>query len=74
MDLPTLRCVHPKWTLTTGQAVSLLSAPTPRARTMVGLAILSGLRRGELFALRWKDIFAEVKWEPRVQPNEIGEP
>jgi integrase len=25
-------------------------------RTMVGLAILSGLRRGELFALRWKDI------------------
>jgi hypothetical protein len=23
---------------------------------MVGLAILSGLRRGELFALRWKDI------------------
>ena len=23
---------------------------------MVGLAILSGLRRGELFALRWQDI------------------
>ena len=23
---------------------------------MVGLAMLSGLRRGELFALRWKDI------------------
>lgn len=23
---------------------------------MVGLAILSGLRRGEFFALRWKDI------------------
>ena len=25
-------------------------------RTMVGLAMLSGLRRGELFALRWRDL------------------
>jgi integrase len=56
IDMPTLRCVRPKWALTTAQAVSLLTALTPLARTMVGLAILSGLRRGELFALRWKDI------------------
>ena len=56
VDLPTLRCVRPKWALTTAQATALLTALPPLARTMVGLAILSGLRRGELFALRWKDI------------------
>jgi integrase len=56
VDMPTLRCVRPKWALTSGQAASLLNALPPLARTMVGLAILSGLRRGELFALRWKDI------------------
>jgi integrase len=31
-------------------------AQLPLARTMVGLAILSGVRRRELFALRWQDI------------------
>ena len=56
VDLPTLKCVRPKWALTTGQAASLLADLPPLARTLVGLAILSGLRRGELFALRWKDI------------------
>ena len=54
--MPTLRCVRPKWALTTEQATSLLTALPRLARTMVGLAILSGLRRGELFALRWKDV------------------
>ena len=28
---------------------------------LVGLAILSGLRRGELFALRWKDIDEQAR-------------
>jgi len=28
----------------------------PLPRTMVGVAILTGLRRGELFALRWKSL------------------
>ena len=56
VDLPTLRCVRPKWALTTAQAAALVTALPPLARTLVGLAILSGLRRGELFALRWKDI------------------
>lgn len=54
--LPTLKTVRPKWALTTQQAASLLLALPLIARTMAGLAMLSGLRRGELFALRWKDL------------------
>jgi integrase len=56
VDLPKLRTVRPKWALTTTQAAVLLEALPALPRTMVGLAILSGLRRGEVFALRWRDV------------------
>jgi integrase len=56
VDLPALVNVRPKWVLTSTQAMTLLDALPPLPRTMVGLAVLSGLRRGELFALRWRDI------------------
>jgi integrase len=54
--MPKLKTVRSKWVLTKDQAAALLAALPPLPRTLVGLAILSGLRRGELFALHWKDI------------------
>jgi integrase len=61
VDLPKLRTVRPKWALTPSQAAVLLKRLPPMERAMVGLAILSGLRRGELFALRWQDIDQESR-------------
>jgi integrase len=59
VDMPTLKTVRPKWVLTTKQATQLLDMLPPLGRTMAGLAMLSGLRRGELFALRWRDLDEE---------------
>src|SRR6185503_12433648 len=61
VDLPKLKTVRPKWALTPPQAANLLERLPPMERAMVGLAILSGLRRGELFALRWQDIDQESR-------------
>lgn len=56
VDLPTLKTVRPKWVLTTTQATALLAELPPLAQTMAGIAVLTGLRRGELFALRWQAV------------------
>jgi integrase len=61
VDLPKLKTVRPKWPLTPPHAAALLKKLPPMERAMVGLAILSGLRRGELFALRWQDIDQESR-------------
>jgi len=59
VELPALVTVRPKWALTEAQASLLLMELPPLARTMTGLALLTGLRRGEIFALRWEDLGPE---------------
>ena len=56
VSLPKLEPKRPKTVLTPRQAADLLLALPLKTRTMVALAILSGLRRGELLALRWKAV------------------
>jgi integrase len=57
VEMPRLKTVGPKWALTVDQATALAAQlPWLLPRTLVGLALLTGLRRGELFALRWWDI------------------
>jgi integrase len=61
VKLPALKTVRPKWALTTEQAGQLLQALAPLAKTMVGLVLLSGIRRGELFALRWRTLNEQIR-------------
>jgi integrase len=57
VEMPRLKTIRPKWALTVDQATALVAQlPWLLPRTLVGLALLTGLRRGELFALRWSDI------------------
>src|SRR5919106_3149149 len=57
VEMLRLKTIRPKWALTVDQATALAAQwPWLLPRTLVGLALLTGLRRGELFALRWWDI------------------
>ena len=56
VDMPPLKTVRPKFALTPVQAGRLLERLPPLGRAMAGLALVTGLRRGELFGLRWRDI------------------
>jgi integrase len=56
VEMPRLKTVRPKWAFTVDQAIALFEQlPWLLPRTMVGLALLGGVRRGELFAFRWRD-------------------
>jgi integrase len=65
-ELPKLVGVKPKIALTPEEAQALISALAPMPKTLVAIAILTGVRRGELFALRWK-CFDAVKGMLSVQ-------
>ncbi len=57
VEMPRLKTIRPKWAFTVEQATALAAQlPWLLPRTLVGLALLTGLQRGELFALRWRDI------------------
>jgi integrase len=66
VQLPKLVTVREKWALTPEQASQLLARLAPTPQVMVALAIMTGVRRGELFALKWK-CFDESKGTLFVQ-------
>src|SRR5262245_29395489 len=57
--LPKITPVRSKWVLAPKEAGALIGRLTPKARTMVALAIVTGMRRGELLGLRWRCIDEE---------------
>jgi integrase len=56
VQIGKLKPVRKKWALSVAQANSLLERLNLKARAMVALDITTGLRRGELEAVRWEDL------------------
>jgi integrase len=56
VQIGRIKPVRKKWALSTVQANALLEKLNLKARTMVALDITTGLRRGELEAVRWEDL------------------
>jgi integrase len=55
IELPRIVAKNEQPVLTIDQATALLDKLTPVPRCAVALALATGLRRGELFAIRWQD-------------------
>jgi integrase len=59
VELPRIAPICEKWVFTPTQAQELLSRLGPLPQTIIGLALLTGARHGELFALRWRSFDRE---------------
>jgi integrase len=57
--LPKIVPVRPKWALAPKDAAALIGRLDPKPRAMVALALVTGMRRGELLGLRWKSVDEE---------------
>jgi integrase len=77
VDLPEKKAVREKHILFPEQIPPLLAALEEPARTMVLVGVLTGLRIGEILALRWKDIdfrSGEIRIEQAYYRGLIGTP
>jgi hypothetical protein len=68
VQIGRIKPVRKKWALTPAQANALLDQLPLKARAMVALDITTGLRRGELEAVRWEDL-DESEGTIRVQAH-----
>ena len=59
--LPKLTPKRERWALSRAEAARLIQALDHMPRTLVALALVTGLRRGEILALQWKDFDAEAR-------------
>lgn len=70
--VPALSDVRERRVLTPQQVRALLAELGEPYRTMVLLAVLSGLRRGEIFGLRWKHVGFEEGCIVVAESNYLG--
>ena len=77
VDLPEKTAVREKHVLLLEQIPQLLAALEEPARTMVLVGVLTGLRIGEILALRWRDVgftSGEIRVEQACYRGLIGTP
>jgi len=77
VELPEKKAVREKHILLPEQISPLLAALEEPARTMVLVGVLTGLRIGEILALRWRDVdfhSGEIRVEQACYRGLIGTP
>jgi integrase len=77
IELPEKQSVRKKHVLTPQQIRALMMLLEDPCRTMVLVAVLTGLRIGEILGLRWKDVdftLGELHVEQAVYRGQVGSP